>query len=164
MGGILGSIVSGSGVLGKVLGGAGGLGSLPGIGSVLSVLGAVNSAQDKFGGKEKSQQVPIAPAEAPPFSPVKPNELARPESLGAEFSAFSPEQQRSNLATKGLNSGLGADEDAYYRNLIQRTLIGDDNKVQTGNPNFLLPIESQYFSRQGKDTSDIMKFLQSISN
>ena len=151
--------------------------SLAGLGTFLGtagkVLSAVNTAQSLFGGGGKKTTVnvrqppppqPVQPAEAPPFKPVRPDEMQRPESLGGEFSSFSPEQQRSALATKGLNTGLGSDEDSYYRNLIQRSLIGDNNQVTSQTPDqFLLPIESQYFSRQGADTSDLMRFLQSLS-
>jgi hypothetical protein len=134
------------------------------LGPIGQILSAVSSAQGMFSGKDKEQrQAPVAAAQEPPFNPQRPDQMQQPESLGGEFSAFSPEQQRSALATKGLNTGLGSDEDSYYRNLIQRSLIGDGNQVQQDNPNFLLPVESQYFSRQGKDTSNIMNFLKGIS-
>lgn len=97
----------------------------------------------------------------PSFTPERPSALSRPASLG-ELSGYSPEQERSALATKGVNIGLGGDEQSYYRNLIQRSLIGDGGQVNTSNPNYLLPIESQYFSRQGLNTSDQMKFLQQL--
>jgi hypothetical protein len=151
MGGILGSVAKVLGPIGSVLGPVG------------SVLSAVSTAQSLFGSKDKEKRQPEPQAaQAPPFSPSRPEEAQRPESL-SEFGTFSPEQQRSALATKGLNSGLGSDEESYYRNLVQRSLIGDGNTVQQDNPNFLLPVESQYFSRSGVDTSDIMKFLQGIS-
>jgi hypothetical protein len=145
----------------KALGGGGGLLGL--LGPVGQILGAVSTAQSLFA-KEKSPRQEEAPraGQATPFSPSRPEEAQRPESL-SEFGTFTPEQQRSALATKGLNSGLGEDENSYYRNLIQRSLIGEGNQVDVSNPNFLLPVESQYFSRQGMDTSDIMKFLQGIS-
>jgi hypothetical protein len=77
------------------------------------------------------------------------------------FSSYSPGQERSALATKGINQGLGRDEDAYYRNLIQRSLIGDDNKPEP-DTNSLLPVESQYFSQGGMNTSGIMDFLKQL--
>ena len=132
-----------------------------------SVLSAVNAAQGLFKGDKKAvpaaAPTPVAPAQAPAFTPQRPEALQQPDSLGAEFSAFSPDQQRSALATKGLNGGLGGEEDAYYRNLVQRSLIGDNNQVTAGSTNqFLLPIESQYFSRKGLNTSDPMQFLQGL--
>lgn len=165
MGGILGALGSIASIAAAPATGGSSLIGL--LGNAGKVLGAVSAAQSLFGGgKEKSSNPPaqasIAPAEAPPFNPARPEEAQRPESLN-ELGSFSPEQQRSALATKGLNSGLGSDEESYYRNLIQRSLIGDNNTVNTQNPNFLLPVESQYFSHQGQDTSDIMKFLQGIS-
>jgi hypothetical protein len=124
------------------------------------ILGAITGANNMFG-KQDKQKAPKA-MEAAPFKPVRPGEVNRPQSLN-ELAAFSPEQARSSLATQGLNQGLGAEEDSYYRNLLQRSLIGEGNKVDTSNPNFLMPIESQYFSQQGKNTSDIMEFLRGIS-
>lgn len=162
MGGILGKLGPLLGVAAAPFtGGASLLGTLGTVGSVLSAVGA---AQGLFSGKEKEerQAAPPKAAQAAPFTPVRPGEAERPESL-SEFGTFTPEQQRSALATKGLNSGLGSEEEGYYRNLIQRSLIGDGNTVQQDNPNFLLPVESQYFSRSGVDTSNIMKFLQGIS-
>lgn len=151
MGGILGTVAKVLGPVASVLGPAG------------QILGAVSTAQSLFGGSDKpKREEPVMPAQAPQFSPSRPEEMQRPDSL-SEFGTFTPEQQRSALATKGLNTGLGQDENAYYRNLLQRSLIGDGNNVDTSNPNFLLPIESQYFSQQGQNTSDIMKFLEGIS-
>lgn len=132
----------------------------PGAGQIL---GAINMGSSFFGGGSgnEKQTTPPEAAQAAPFTPTRPDPLARPGSLN-EMSAFSPEQERSALATKGINGGLGNDEQAYYKNLIQRSLIGDGNQVNTQNPNFLMPIESSYFSQQGQNTSDIMKFLQGI--
>lgn len=141
-------------------GGASLLGTLSTAGSILSAVGA---AQSLFG-KEKSA-APVGPAQAPEFKPVRPDAVKQPEGLGAEFSGFSPEQQRSALATRGVNQGLGSEEDAYYRNLVSRALIGDNNQVQPGNPDqYILPIESQYFSRKGLNTSDMLKFLQGLTS
>jgi hypothetical protein len=154
MGGILGS-------LGSVAGSLGPLGKV--LGPVGTILSAVSTAQSLFGKDKQPRQEEVLPAQATPFSPSRPEEMNRPDSL-SEFGTFTPEQQRSALATKGLNTGLGSDEESYYRNLVQRSLIGEGNQVQQDNPNFLLPVESQYFSRGGSDTSDIMKFLESISS
>jgi hypothetical protein len=129
-------------------------------GPVGSILGAVQSAQSLFGGsKPKAAPAPVA-AVAKPYEPNKPSALARPQSLGS-FADYSPAQERSALATKGVQSGLGKDEDAYYKNLIQRSLIGDNNTV-SGDTSSLLPVESQYFSKQGVNTSDVMKFLEQL--
>ena len=139
---------------------AGTLGSIGSVlGPVASIAGAVQGAQGLFGGKQKATG-PVSPAQAAPFNPTRPNALTRPGSL-SEYSSFTPEQERSALATKGLNQGLGKDEDSYYRNLIQRSLIGDNNQP-AADTNTLLPVESQYFSQQGMNTSGIMDFLKAL--
>lgn len=162
-GGVSGFI---SGASGGLSGAAGAISSALGIGSG-AVSGASNllSAASLFGAPQQQQAIESQKISSPssaPYNPKKPAAIATPASL-SQMSSFDPEQQRSALATKGLNGGLGADENAYYRNLLQRSLIGDGNKVNTTNPNFLMPIESTYFSQQGQNTSDVMKFLQGIS-
>jgi hypothetical protein len=125
-----------------------------------AVMSTVKAAQG-FLDKPKAPKVAsIAPAQAPAFNPVKPMALARPEGLG-EYANFDQNQERSALATKGINQGLGKDESAYYKNLVQRSLIGDDNKP-AADTNSLLPVESQYFSQQGMNTSGIMDFLKQL--
>jgi hypothetical protein len=144
-------------------GGASLLGSLGSfLGPAASIFSAISGAQSLFGGNRSERQAPVQAAQATPFRPSRPDAVNAPESLN-EMAAFSPEQQRSALATRGLNQGLGADENSYYRNLVQRSLIGDGNSVDTSNPNFLMPIESQYFSQQGMNTSDIMQFLEGLN-
>lgn len=127
-------------------------------GPVGSIANAVAGAQG-FLNKPKAP-APTKPAQAPPFNPMRPDAMSRPGSLSG-FDSFTPDQERSALATKGLNQGLGKDEDSYYRNLIQRSLIGEGNKVAP-DTNSLLPVESQYFSQQGMNTSGIMDFLKQI--
>lgn len=127
-------------------------------GPVGTIFSAVNTANSLL--KKPKMPGPVAPAQAKPFDPRRPDALARPTSL-SEYSSFTPEQERSALATRGINQGLGKDEDAYYRNLIQRSLIGDNNQP-AADTNTLLPVESQYFSRQGINTSGIMDFLRAL--
>lgn len=103
----------------------------------------------------------VGPAQAPAFKPTRPAEMAMPSGLSSELAGFSPEQTRSSLATKGVQVGLGKSEDDYYRNLVQRSLIGDGNVVAP-NTDSLLPVESQYFSKKGINTSSIMDFLRQI--
>lgn len=143
------------------------LAALPALSSVASVLGpigtitsAVSGAQGLFGGSKSKSPAPPPPAQAPAFNPTRPDALARPSSL-SDYSSFTPEQERSALATKGINQGLGKDEDSYYKNLIQRSLIGDNNQPAP-DTNSLLPIESQYFSQGGMNTSGIMDFLKQL--
>jgi hypothetical protein len=139
--------------------------------SASKVLNAVNNVAGIMGsGKAPSQKqslaqqsissLPVEAAQAPDYNPTRPDAMMRPESLN-ELSAYAPDQERSYLATKGVNTGLGDEENRYYRNLIQRSLIGDGGKVSEGQ-DFLMPIESQYFSQQGQNTSDIMEFLKGL--
>lgn len=128
-------------------------------GPIGAISSAVKGAQSVLS-KPKRPSIP-GPAQAAPFNPMRPDALIRPGSL-SDYSGFTPEQERSALATKGLNQGLGKDEDSYYRNLIQRSLIGEGNQV-AGDTNTLLPIESQYFSQQGMNTSGIMDFLKQLA-
>lgn len=105
-----------------------------------------------------SQAVQTAAAKQQPLT--QPSAMAAPAGLSA-LAGFSPMQQRSNLATQGVNQGLGASENAYYNNLVQRSLIGDKNQI-TGSVNDLLPIEQQYYNRMGINTGDTNKFLNAI--
>lgn len=134
--------------------------ALPFLQAAGTVVSAIGGAQSLFGGGKQKAQAPAAPAQAPAFAPKKPAAITRPTTL-TDYSTFTPEQERSALATKGVQGGLGKPEQDYYNNLVQRSLIGDTNQV-TGNADSLLPIESQYFSKQGLNTSDVMKFLQQL--
>jgi hypothetical protein len=161
-----------------VLGSLGGLsGAASSLGSVGQILGGINTARGLFGGGQEQRapqitiqngqryedgKAAIEPAQAEPFTPTRPGAMERPAGL-SELSSYAPEQERSALATQGINQGLGSQEDAYYRNLLQRSLISDGNQVQnTDNKNFLAPIESQYFSKRGYNTSNVMDFLKAI--
>lgn len=126
---------------------------------VSAITTAISGAQGLFGSSKQKSSPPQGDGVSP-FNPVKPTAIARPSSLG-DYASFTPDQERSALATKGLNQGLGGDEDSYYRNLIQRSLIGDDNKP-AADTNSLLPVESQYFSQKGLNTSGIMEFLKQL--
>lgn len=166
-------------LLGAATGGAGGYfsgagGSLSGaantLGSVGKIIGAVNNVAGLFNQPQAQkpqtqmlkQQAIAGPAQAPEWSPSRPQAMGRPNTLN-ELAGFSQDQERSALATKGVNSGLGGVENSYYKNLLQRSLIGEGNQVNNNNPNFLMPIESSYFSNQGLNTSNLMEFLKGIS-
>lgn len=142
----------------------GGAAIIPAVKAISSILGAVGAARTAFGGQDRpggsAQPAAPAPAEAEPFVPTRPEALDRPEGL-SELAAFAPEQERSALATQGLNVGLGSQENEYYRNLLQRSLIGEGGQV-TQDENFLLPVEQQFFQRQGVDVNDPLKFLEGI--
>lgn len=128
-------------------------------------LAAYQATSAATASKPKRQNSPsdvIKAATAPTFTPTRPDALSAPSSL-SDIGAYGQDQQRSALATKGINQGLGDDENAYYKNLVQRSLIGDGNQV-TGSIDSLLPVEQQYFQKQGSNMSDINAFLQSISS
>ncbi len=158
-----------SGASAGIAGAGSALGSALGIGAgtvdaTSKILQAASLGSSMMGSGQQKQAIAQQKIGAPssaPFSPQRPDAMARPNTLG-ELASYAPDQERSALATKGLNTGLGSDENSYYRNLIQRSLIGEGNTVNVSNPNFLLPIESQYFSRQGLNTSDQMRFLQGL--
>lgn len=129
----------------------------PAIGGISSLLGAVNAIR----GPQK-QNSPSAPTAAPVAPLTKPGAVSRPDSLST-LAGYAPDQERTFLATKGTQGGLGKDEDTYYKNLIQRSLIGDDNSPVTGGvDDYLKPVESQYFTKQGANESSIDSFLKSI--
>jgi hypothetical protein len=137
---------------------------IPGLGQVGTVLGAISAAQGLKSSFKKPQKEVAGGFQVPEeeaFTPTRPNEMQAPQGFENDFAGFSPEQTRSALATRGINLGLGSQEDAYYKNLLQRSLIDESGNV-TQNQDFLLPVESQYFSRRGVDTSNIMNFLKSI--
>lgn len=131
--------------------------ALPVISTIASVAGTIKGLTAKT---PKAPSAPAVPTPAP-FVPKKPDAMARPSSAAA-LGSYDPTQERTALATKGVSGGgLGKEEDQYYKNLVQRSLIGDNNKV-SGSLNTLMPVESQYFSGQGVNTSDINEFLRMI--
>lgn len=111
------------------------------------------------------QSAPLAgkfqqPTPSQPLALTRPAAISAPASLSS-IANFDSAQTRSALATEGVNRGLGADEDSYYRNLVQRSLIGDDSTI-TDSLNSFLPVESRYFSQRGLDMSSTENFLRQI--
>lgn len=105
--------------------------------------------------KEPSQQgfsdsnplTPSAP-EDQPFSPKQDPQLSLPGSLTG-LSSLDPGQQSSNLATQGVyGGGLGPEEEAYFRNLINRRLVDQSGNVDQ-NMGDISPIENSYLSQMG---------------
>lgn len=158
------SVVNGGNFLsGAMQGGLNTLGAMYG-GPAAQVLGIINGAQTLLSGQTDKKGRPVeevAAAQAPTFTPVKPQAATLPGSL-SDLGNYSMDQQRSALATKGLNQGLSDEENSYYKNLVQRSLIGDNNQV-SGSMDSLLPVEQQYFQKQGINMGDINSFLQGIS-
>lgn len=159
----LGGAISGAGAgvsgAASALGIGGGL--LSNASNLVSALGLAQQAMPQKQTLAKQKIGDPTPVEEK-FTPVRPAAATRPMSLN-DLSGFSPEQERSALATRGLNTGLGGEEQSYYQNLVQRSLIGDGGQINTENPNFLMPIESSYFSRRGKNTSNINQFLRQLA-
>lgn len=157
----------GSGILGALGSVGSGISSATSsLGGVSNILQAASLGNSLFGGsgggKPPAPQAPDLGIQAP-YAPKRPDAMESPSSLN-DISGFDPSQTRSALATRGVNQGLGQQEQDYYKNLLQRSLIGDGNKVNVSNPNFLLPIEGQYFSQRGLNTSDPNKFLEGLNS
>lgn len=133
---------------------------LPVITAAAGAYSAIKTATAKSP-KAQSFAAPAPAVEAP--KPItKPYAQSRPDSL-ATLSGYAPDQERTFLATKGTQGGLGKEEDSYYKNLIQRSLIGDDNRASSGSvDDYLKPVESQYFAKGGANTGGIEDFLRSI--
>lgn len=100
---------------------------------------------------------PSAPPKDEPFKPTRPEAAELPGTL-SEMAAFSPIQQRSALATQGINTGLGEQEQDYYQNLIQRQFVSGSGGGVSGK---LLPVEEQFIGRQGLPT-DIQSLIRSL--
>jgi hypothetical protein len=75
---------------------------------------------------------------------------------------YSPLQERTALGLRGVEGKLGETEVNYYKNLLQRSLIGEGNQFDPNQQNFLNPIEGQYFAQQGMPTDDLTSFLRAI--
>lgn len=94
-----------------------------------------------------------------PYVPSRDNPLSAPSSL-SDLSSLTPEQQESNIATKGVyGGGEGPQENQYFLNLINRQLV--DDKGNVGNMSSLAPIDTSYLSQLGLggygNTSDLLK-------
>ena len=144
--------------LSSIGGGALSLGS--GIANVAPKISGLLSVANMVSGEPKAKAAPVInPAEAPAFSPLRPSPLAMPSSL-SDMGGMNEMQQRSALATRGLEQGLGSEEEQYYNNLVQRSLVDDRNSV--GGIDRLLPIEKQYYKRKGFNSSDPYELLRSL--
>ena len=144
------------------LGMAGGGGFLSTLGTASKLLSGANLISQIGPGSSSSS----APRTAGTLQQQKPKQLERPDSMSrpnslAGMASFDPMQERSALATQGVQGGLGKDEDSYYQNLVQRSLIGEGNKLQPS-LNSLLPVEQQYLGSKGKNLGGVEELLRSI--
>lgn len=140
---------------------ASGLGSI-GLGGVANALPAsiagnsLSSALGSFAGSSLGSSV-FTPMEMPkisspsgpaPFSPTQNPAMNIPGSL-SQFSGLDPNQQSTNIATKGVyGGGEGTGENEYFLNLINRKLV-DQSGNQASNLGGLAPIERSYLSQLG---------------
>lgn len=154
IGGSIGPPMIGSGTLGSTLGSTASnilgpaiantsLGSIAGssIGSSLGESVGTSLMPPDMGG---GQSQPSAP---PPFAASQMGSMALPPSL-SQFAGLSPEQQTSNIATKGVyGGGEGNEESKYFLNLINRRLVDPQGKV--GNLSQVNPVENSFLSQLG---------------
>ncbi len=137
--------------------------AIAGASSASKLLQAGQLASQIMGQKAPSQGGAPGITTPPPYVPKQPAAMAMPGSL-SYMAGYTPDQVRSSLATQGVNGGLSGDQQSYYTNLLQRSLIGSNNQVTApSNSSFLSPIESQYFSQKGINTSSPTQFLAGIS-
>lgn len=107
-----------------------------------------------------------SPTDTTGFQAYRPQQQGQ-EDLPASLSGFGgldPAQQQTNIANKGVyGGGLGADENQYFLNLVNRQLVDKSGGVQ-GQQN-LSPITSSYLQQLGLggygNSNDL---LQAISN
>lgn len=104
-----------------------------------------------FGGDVASQINPQTPdlgsGAASPFSPSRSPSMGLPQSL-SQFSSLDPNQQASNIASKGVyGQGNGPEENQYFLNLINRQLVDDGGHV--GSIDNINPVENSYLSQLG---------------
>lgn len=122
------------------------------IGSVLGGYAGNALARDMFNSSNPEYQSPLSatgtdsgPA---PFEPRQEQQLQLPGSLSG-MSTFSPEQVSSGIATQGVyGGGQGPEEQAYFKNLINRRLVDESGQVDQ-NLNDVLPIEQSYLAQIG---------------
>lgn len=166
LGGLGGSTnaVSGAaepGLLGQSLGGFAGnatAGSLAGS----AVGGSIGS---DIGGQAGQMLNPMASGggqSTPGFSPSMSPQAGLPQSL-SQFGSLSPNQQASNIATKGVyGGGNGPDETNYFLNLLNRQQY--DQGGNLGSSTNASPVEQSYLSQLGiSGYNDPTSLLKGIS-
>lgn len=96
------------------------------------------------------------------FQPSMSPSVGLPQSL-SQFGSLSPNQQASNIATKGVyGGGNGPDETNYFMNLLNRQQF--DQNGNLGQSTNVSPIEQSYLSQLGiSNYSNPTGLLQGIS-
>lgn len=135
------------------------------IGSALGSYAGNNIADSMIGQQtDFGPTTGLAPESPQPdqFSPKQDAQLSLPGSL-TNFSSMDPNQVSSNLATQGVyGGGLGPEEDAYFRNLINRRLVDESGKVDP-DLSEINPIEMSYLSQRGLGGSNPTSILEALS-
>jgi hypothetical protein len=142
--------------LGSLGSGALKLGS--GIANVAGKASSLMTAASMLQKAPKPQMTAVEPQESP-FMPVRPGLFAAPPSL-SDMAGMDDLQKRTNLATRGVQGGLGQEEEQYFNNMVQRTLLDENNSV--GNIDRLTPIELQYYRKKGYNADDPTQLLRSL--
>lgn len=139
------------------------LGQYFGQGTGNAASGALNAVESApvsniLGSTVANQAASTLTASAPPtigpsaFVPTQAPASALPGSLSS-LSGLDPNQQASNLATKGsYGGGLGSDEQSYFLNLINRQLVDPsihDSENHVNSLSSLSPIENSYLGNLG---------------
>lgn len=137
VGGTLGSTAAN--ILGPSLAGTS-LGSIAG-GSIGSSLG------EMAGQSILPPGMPDQPSGPAPYAASQMGAMDLPPSL-SQFGSLSPEQQTSNIASKGVyGGGEGNEESKYFLNLINRRLV--DPKGNVGDIGQVNPVENSFLSQLG---------------
>lgn len=135
-----------SNVLAPGVGAGLGMGSLGGqlLGGAANAAGSALGSSLFGGGGDEGPKQPEAP---PPFAASQQAMMDLPPSL-SQFASLSPEQQTSNIATKGVyGGGEGNEESKYFLNLMNRRLV--DPKGNVGDIGQVNPIENSFLSQLG---------------
>lgn len=106
------------------------------------------------------------PAGPPGWMPSRQPSMGLPQSL-SQFSSLNPQQQESNIATRGVyGQGNGPQESQYFTNLVNRQLVDDSGKV-AGDTSSINPVESQYLNQLGlggySNPTDLLKNINGFA-
>lgn len=107
---------------------------------------------------------PSISTDVPGYKPSQQSAMGLPGSLSS-YSGLNPNQQASNIATRGVyGQGNGPDENSYFLNLINRSLVDPSGKV-AGDTSGINPVENSYLSQLGLGGySNSTDLLQKIGN
>lgn len=149
LGGVGGGI--GSGTLGGTLGSTAAniLGPSIASTSLGSIAGSSigSSLGESVGTSLMPAGMPDQPSGPAPYAASQMGSMDLPPSL-SQFGGLSPEQQTSNIASKGVyGGGEGNEESKYFLNLINRRLVDPQGNV--GDIGQVSPVENSFLSQLG---------------